>query len=351
MGGLTTSEQKTETSSQTDPWAPQAGALTTAFDAATGAYKNVAANGPKAPTDFTAQMTPEQLSTFRTMIMQGGDFTIPDQVAGTGSALQNAGMSGVGGALTGLRDYNPSATNNADSVVANARRYMEGQDIPGAVRAAMQSATETARDVTMPGIEQHAATSGNTNNTRTGVAQGIVQRSLGNQAMGLSATLGNKAWSDGLALAEKQASSNNEGVLRALGAEGSIGNTAANGGVSAAGQSLAGQGVLNSTAMAGGAGLQASQQAYLDNWLKKYQSGTSAPFDAIKQLMGVIGTNNWGSSTNGTSTTETTASPIQAIGGLMTAAGSLIPGGGGSSAPSWSSNSGNGAGGYAFPMY
>lgn len=318
------SEKKTDTEQTTNPWAPQAQALTGAFDQAGKAL--TAANGVKAPTDFTAQMTPEQLSTFRSMIERGGNTAIPGQMATTGSTLQGAGTAGVTGALSGLSGYDPSATNNADSLIANANKYVAGQDIPAAVKAAMQGATETARDVTMPGIEMNAAAGGNTNSSRTGIAQGLVQRGLAEQAGNLSATLTNKAYTDGLGLAEKQASGNNEGTLAALMGRGALGNSAAAGGVDASGNSLTAQQSQDSTAMAGGAGMQAAQQTQLDELLKKYQSGVSAPFDALKEYMGIVGTNNWGSQGTEHKTETKTPSAWEVIGGLMDSASKFMPG-------------------------
>lgn len=296
------------TTSVVNPFAPQADALTTAFNAAMAQYQK--AQGVAAPTDFTAQMTPDQLATFQKMIQQGNDSSVPTQTAATGSTLQTAGANGVSGALSNLTGYNPAATNNTQSTIDAANKYVAGQDIDGQVRDAMLNATQTARDVTLPGIEQNAAIGGNTNSTRTGIADGLVQRGLAQQSAGLGATLRGKAFSDGLTLAEKQAEANNAGALTANTAAGTIGNTAASNGVDASGNSIAQQGALNSASVAGGAGMQQSVQDQLTNLLEQYKSGTTAPYDALNGLMAIIGKQTYGSSTTSNTAGTTAANTI-----------------------------------------
>jgi hypothetical protein len=270
-------------------------------------------------------MTPDQLATFQRMIQQGGNQSLPGQAAGTAGSLQTAGTSGVSGALSGLSSFNANNATNPDTIAAAAHRYVDGQDINGQVANSMLPALQQARDVTMPGIEQNASIGGNTNSSRTGIADGLVQRGLAEQSAGLGATLRNSAYTHGLDLASNNANTGNQQNLGALSTEGSIGNTAAGTGVNAGTASIGQQGALDSTAMAGGAGQQASMQDYLTNLLQKYQSGVSAPFDASKQLM-ALNTNNWGQNTTGTSNTTSTPSAWDTISGLMSSGGKLASG-------------------------
>ena len=320
----TSSEKDTKTTQQTDPWAPQAAALTTAFNGANGALNT--ASGAKAPTDFTAQMSPEALAAFHQMVSSGSNLGVSNGQATTGTALQGAGTSGVTGALSGLSNFNAGAATNPDTISAAAQKYVDGQDINGQVSNAMLPALQQARDVTMPGIEQHAAIGGNINSTRTGIADGLVQRGLAEQSAGLGATLRNAAYTHGLDLASNNANTGNQQNLGALTSAGSIGNTAAATGVNAGTQSVNTQGMLSGEAATGGTGLTAAQQAILDNNTQKYQAQISSPFDALKQYMGVVGTNNWGSSSNGTSNTTSTPSAWDTISGLMSSGGKLASG-------------------------
>lgn len=326
MSTSSTKDTSTTNSSQTDPWAPQAAALTSAFGDAQNAYNT--ASTAVAPTDFTAQMSPAALDAFNQMIAQGSNLSVPGQQASTGDALQNSGVAGVNGALSGLSTYNPSSTNNTQDQVDAANQYVAGQNIPAQVAAAMQGATQTAQDVTMPGIEQNAAQGGNTNSTRTGIADGLVQRGLAEQSANLNGSLSGTAFANGLNLAENTANNNNNNELGALTTAGTIGNTAANTGVNAGTASVANQGALTSEAAAGGAGLTAAQQAILTNQQQQYAAQVSDPYAALSGLMGVIGSNNWGSSTTGTGTSDTTSTPSawDTISGLMSSGGAAAKG-------------------------
>jgi hypothetical protein len=190
----------------------------------------------------------------------------------------------------------------------------------------MQTATETARDVTMPGIEQNAAMSGNTNSSRTGIAQGLVQRGLAEQAANLSGTLQSNAFANGLNLAQQQASNNNTLGLGALSAQGTVGNNALATGTAAQSNAISDYIKQLTTAAAGGAGLQAGDQATLDNQLKQYQSDVNSPFGPLSNLMQIIGGQNWGSQMTGSQTTESTPSTMSVIGGLLGSVGSLAKG-------------------------
>lgn len=356
MSGSAETKTTGTNSSTTTPWAPQAAALTDAFGNAATAYGQ--AFQAVAPTDFTAQMTPDQLATFQSMVGYGTNNNTAAQSA-AGATNTAAGTNAATGALSGLAAYDPSATNNADSLISDANKYVAGQDIPGAVRAAMQSANENARDVTLPGIDQNAAATGNTNNSRAGLASGIVQRGLAEQAGNLSSTLTNKAYTDGLGLASTTANSNNAATLAALSAQGTIGNATTNTGVDASGKAITDQAALYGIAGAGGAGEQAAQQANLDNQSQQFTAATSAPYTALDNYMKIIGSTNFGSTTNGTTSGTSTATPSawQIAGGLMGGAGSLIGTGGlgnvfsNPTQPTWSTGSGNGAGGYSYPSY
>ena len=90
----TSNTKDTTTSNTTDPWAPQAAALSSAFGNAQNAYNQSAQ--AVAPTNFTAQMTPAQLATFQQMISQGGNQSVPTGQAATGDALQTEGRRARG---------------------------------------------------------------------------------------------------------------------------------------------------------------------------------------------------------------------------------------------------------------
>lgn len=290
--------------STVNPWAPQAGALTDAFGNAQTAYNQ--SSQAQAPTNFTAGYTPDQLATFNSMVQQGGNMAVPNSNAAAGAALNTAGTAGATGALSGLAAFDPTKLNSASGIVDAANSYVNGQDINSQVNNAMLNATQTARDVTMPGIEQNAALGGNTNSSRTGIADGLVQRGLAEQSANLGASLRSQAFQNGLTLAQTQAANNNASTLGALNSAGTIGNSSVNSGVNANNSSIANQTALNNTAVAGGAGQQAANQADLTNQLQQYQSQVSSPYASLQQLMQIIGGQNWGSQTSGTTTGQST---------------------------------------------
>jgi hypothetical protein len=314
------SSKTEETSAQkTDPWAPQAGALASAFANAGNAYGT--ASHATAPTDFVAGMTPEQLATFRSAIGYANSNTAPGTASAVGSALAGAGTNAATGALSGLGSFDPTQLNNTSSLIDAANQYMSGQNIDAQVNNAMLNARQTARDVTLPGIEQNAQMTGNTNSSRTGIAEGLVERGLAQQATDLGGSLRSQAFRDGLTLASSNANANNASRLGALTSAAGLGTNAATAGVNAGSAGIANQGALFDMANAGGSGLQSSNQLGLDNLLKRYQSGVSSPYDALNGLMGIIGTNNWGSSGTGSKTTAKTPSMWEIVGGLLDAGG------------------------------
>lgn len=310
------STQQTSSSTQPD-FAPQVAGLTTAFNGASGALAQ--AQTAQAPTNYTAGMTPDQLATFQSMLGYANGNTTPGSQASAGATNTSAGTNAATGALTGLANYNPSATNNTSSLIDAANKYVAGQNIPAQVAQATQQANEQARDVTMPGIEQNAAMTGNTNSSRTGIADGLVQRSLAENAQNMTGALTSQAYTNGLNLAENQAQANNNGALSALTNEGNIGNTTTNTGVNAGTSSVNNQGQLYGMAENAGQGEQQNNQEALTNQQQQYQAAVNDPFAALNNYMGIVGSNNWGSSSNGTTTT--TPSAYQVLGGLLGAAG------------------------------
>lgn len=329
MNTATSKTQSTSTNnSTTTPWTPQANQLTAAFNNAGTAYGK--SSQAVAPTNFTAGMTPEQLATFQSMIGYGSNSQLPSVNSANGTDMLTGGARGALGALDQFGGFNPAATNNPDAIAAGAKTYASGLDIPGAVAAAMRDANQEARDVTLPGMENTAAGTGNINSSRTGLSEGLVQRGLAEKAGDLSATLRNNAYDTGAGLTANALTSNNGLNLSRISGMGSLGNLLATGGAGINSQSIADQGNLFNLAATGGQGLQQNNQLGLTNALQQYQSGVSSPYDSLNGLMQIIGSGNWGGTTKssgtGTQDTQTTPSALQTIGGLMSGFGNLALG-------------------------
>src|ERR1700737_1961170 len=146
------------TSSSAPGWAPQVGALTTAFNQAGGALAN--AQSAHAPTGTSANLTGNGM------------------LSNNGVSLSNSGTSAATSGLGALTNYNAGSTNNPQAISNAATQFANGQNIGAQTAAATNQAMETVRDVTLPGIQQHAAIGGNTDSSRNGIAQGLVERSL-----------------------------------------------------------------------------------------------------------------------------------------------------------------------------
>jgi hypothetical protein len=276
------------------------------------------------PTGFTAQMTPEQLASYQNLYNSATGNTSATTQGSTGALASNAGAAGIQGALNGYAGYNP----NIQGEINAGNSYAAGQNIPGQVQAAMQGANQEAQDVTLPGIDSSAAGTGNTNSSRTGVAQGIVQRGLAEQAGGLTAQLGANAFNTGAGLQN----SNYSNILGGLQGFGATSTGALGVGTGALSSNVGNQGALGEQALTGASGAQQNQQLGFQNQNQQYQFGQNSPFTALQNYMNGLNVNAGGTS-NATSTS--TPSFMQTIGSLLGAGGSALgsaagPFGGGS---------------------
>lgn len=287
------------TSSSAPGWMPQVQDLTTAFSQANGALSK--ANGYSA--------APGTDTNFDT----SGTFN-------NGSTLNSAGTNATTGALSGLSGFDPTKLNNTGSLIDAANSYVAGQNIPAQVAQATQQAREQARDVTMPGIEQGAAMTGNTNSSRTGIADGLVERGLAENAQNLSGALSSQAFSNGLTLASNNANSNNTSSLGALSTAATAGTNAANSGASNEATAVNTTGAQNT------------------NNQSNFSNSVNNAYAALANYMKLIGSNNWGSTTNtsgnsasngtGTSNTVSTPSMMSQIGqgiGILGTGLDLLP--------------------------
>jgi hypothetical protein len=254
-------------SSSAPGWAPQVGALTNAYDQAGGALANaqsVATPNPGATADLTGN----------------------GALANNGLNLSNTGTAGAYSAITGLQGYDPTKQNNTGSIIDSANQYVAGQNIDGQVNDAMLNAKQQARDVTLPGIQQNAAIGNNTDSSRNGIAQGLVERGLAEQSANLGSTLRNAAYGQGLQLAQQQAQNNNTGTLSALQSLGLVGTQDANTGSNIYSGSLNNTGTANNINQG------------------NYTNSVGNAYAALQPYMNLFGSTNWGSNTNATGNSQ-----------------------------------------------
>ena len=323
------SRQTQSENKSTTPWAPQAAALQTGFDAAGAALPQAqaaAANG--APTNYTAQFDPSLIGQFHSML----DYANGNNTGALNQAGNNAATSGSNAssaALSRMLGYDPTAQNNPAALISQANQYVAGQNIPAQVQAAMQNATQTARDVTMPGIAQGAALGGNASSSRRGIAEGMVQRGLAQQSAGLENAMTGQAFGQGLGLASSNANANNQGALAAMLGAANAGNSALGAGTNAVGGAIDSQGTLFGMGSNAGQGLTAAQQANLTNQNQQYQAGINNPYAALMPYMKLVGSQLYGTNSTGQTTTENNPGIASILGGALGGAGSLASGLGG----------------------
>jgi Chaperone of endosialidase len=284
------------------------GALSTANSNAAGTQ----------PTGFTAQMTPQQLQAYQALYNNATGSGNAATEGSTGALASNAGAAGLQGALSGYAGYNP----NIQGEVNAGNAYASGMNIPAQVQAAMRDANQEATDVTLPGIDSQAAGTNNTNSSRTGIQEGIVDRGLAQQAGDLSATLRNNAFATGAGLQN----SNYSNILGGLNGFGATSTGALGAGTGALSSGVADTGATGAQALAGAGGAQQNQQLGFQNQNQAYSFGQNSPFMALQNYMNGLNVNAGGTS-NGTSTQ--TPSFMQTIGSLLGAGGSALGSSGG----------------------
>lgn len=322
------SSQQTQSTTQTSPWAPQQPYLTGGFQAAQNAFNTATSNqtsGPySAPTQFVAGMTPQQLAAFQAEISYGMNPNTPQTENSLGQSFAQEGLNSTTGALNGLNAFNPSNYFNLGNDIAGGNAYAAGANIPAQVQAAMLAANQNARDVTLPGMASASNLGANENNSREALSQGVVQRGLDEQASALSAQLQGQYYNTGSSLAQQVGQAQAGNALAALTAQAQYGGANSTLGLGALGQSIQDQGQLFNTASAGGAGLQQAAQLPLTNQQQAYQFGQASPFQPIQNEWGIVGSNQWGGTSNTNSSTTYTPSLMSQIGQGFGIAGSLF---------------------------
>lgn len=317
---MTTSSTKQDTSQQTAPWAVQQPYLQQAFGQAQtnlGNANNNTYNGQQ-----IAQFTPDQLATFQQMIGYGGNSSGANTSSSVGASTANAGANALQTALSGLQNYQPGGS--TQSTIDAATAYANNPATQGMIDAAMRDANRSVSEGTLPQLARSDALSGNTMSSKDAISQGIVQRGLADKTSDVSAQIRGQQFDQGLALANSQQQSNNSNILQALLGSAQAGNSAVGTGVGAIGSGIQQQGGLFDIANAGGQGMQQNTQNQIDNTkgMSEYANGTAN--QNLQNFWNIIGSQNWGGTSNGTSTTTSTPSMWNTIGSALGIGSSLF---------------------------
>lgn len=315
MGG---SKKQTTEVKDTSPWTAQQPYLTDAFAQAKDIYNQNQSNGAYTG-DFFATPTQDQLDTFHGALSyaNGAGADAATTTTNNGLAMQNAGSAATQGALSGLQTYNN--TDWTQTNIDNAKRYAAGEDVHGLVSAGMAEANRNASENTLPTLFRNSQASGNLDGSRQALAEGVVSRGLNDKAQELTALYGDKAYNTGLSNAQMDRA----GILSGLLGQSSAGTNAYNSGVSGTGAGMSARNDLYSLAAGASDKLQSFDQAAIDNARSKYDYLQSFPYQNLNNYMGIVGGQNWGSHSTGTSVTEDKPSTMSTVGSILGGIGSF----------------------------
>lgn len=279
------------TTTSAPSWQPQVGALTTAFGGATDAYNKQVGMG-NYEGDYIAAPNELQYGA----IDQAKNFvTGPAANVGNNQINQGQGLLSNYGTATNAANglYNFANQNTPQANINAANQYAQNPYIDQAVNAATYNANRNAAENSVPNLYRSAAASGNINSDRAALAQGLIGRGLAENAQNIGASMRENAWNNGLN-ANMTANSQNMGALA------NAGSLGAN--LGGAGSSMMSQGINDASNLANlysgaGSSLNGLNQSFIDNALAKYQGKIDNTWSPIKNLYGIAGANNWGSTT------------------------------------------------------
>lgn len=387
FGGTTTSSTKTKT--DMGPWKDQAPYLSGAFKDAQDIYNSqkdtpfyqgqlyAGINGMQTNAADTSNANGGAIAGAVPGMVQAGmagvngfqDFT---QNAGAlangnfnhGSTMANGTLArNTGYALSqgnrGLDAALSTATGDPTAYNINAaNQYAHNPVIDGQIDAALTDVRRNLGENVLPQNNATAIATGNMNSSRAGVAEGIAQRGAAETGANIAAGIRSKAYDTGLALSESGRVANMGGALSAAGqgynaaGQGATGenntnaNRIANLGVQTTGTQMEGTGAQLGGALLGqgvgvaqgagnlqtgaGALYQGDQQNRNQEGFTQWQGDQAQPWSPLRNLYGIVGSQNWGR--NGTTQSDTTQSssgnPLGAALGVGLGAASMFAGGG-----------------------
>lgn len=317
---MTTSSTNTTSQQQTAPWQVQQPYLQQAFGQAQTNLGNANANQYNG--EQVAQFTPDQLALFKQMQGFGGNSTGANTSTNVGINTANAGSSALNDALAGLKGYTPGGGTQSNIDAATA--YANNPATDGMIDAAMRDARRSVSEQALPQVARSAAVGGNAMSSRRAISEGLVERGLAEKTADVSSTIRGQQFDNGLKMAEAGRQSDNSNSLQALISQMTGGGSAVNSGVNAIGSGIQQQGGLFDIANAGAGGGQQNTQNQIDNEKAKAEYGSGMSSKALQDFFSIIGSNQWGGTSNGTQTQTSTPSLWSTVGSGLGLASSLF---------------------------
>lgn len=283
LGGLFGSKGASKTATNA-PWSAQQPYLQhgfaagqTALDSATGmgSYQ-----GPR-----TAG-----LNQYQTQGYDGTASFASNQGMGAASGLMQAGQGTLGSGqqfadnAAGL--YGHFGQDPTQQITQNAGQYANNPYLDGQIQAAQRDTMRNFSEQQMPGLDNSASASGNMNSSRTGVAQGIMQRGTQDRLGDISSQMRGNAYQNGLGMAQSQYNQNGSQQLNANGqllSAGNFGRIATDAGLNA-GYSA------NDALTRAGMGYQTQDQNTINGNITGFKDKQNTGLDLVnKYMQGVNG--------------------------------------------------------------
>jgi hypothetical protein len=201
--------------------------------------------------------------------------------------------------------------------ISNAGLYANNPYLDGAIDAASRDVTRNLTEDVLPGINRNASATGNTNSTRTGIAEGIALSGAQDRLGDISSTIRADAYNSGLGLSEQGRQANMQAMLQGRTTGLDALNSAIGRGMDLRNQGM--QGTVNMFDLLGRSGdkYQQDQQGYADANYARWSGQYNQPWDLLSRYMGAVGGTNWGSTTSSTTKDITPGSWSGALQGAL----------------------------------
>lgn len=297
LGGLSGSKKNSATqTTTTDPWKAQQPYLLGGFQGAASAYNDLKSS-PYYQGDLYANMNPMQqqaISGTQNFATGMGADTAYNML-NTGNSLMGSSAGGMSNAANSLYGFNPG--NATSQNISDAGQYADNPYLNAQIDAAGRDISRNLTEDVLPGLNRMGSATGNTNSSRTGIAEGIALRGAQDRFGDLSANMRSTAYQNGLQQAEQARQANMNARLTGLQNAGSLYGSGLGYGLDGASSGLtAGYNNMDALSKAGGL-QQQDQQAQMNTDFFKWQGQDSRQFDLLKQYMGLVGGANYGSNT------------------------------------------------------
>lgn len=297
-GGLFGSEPKSnKTTTSSAPWKSQQPYLLGGFKGAAGDLA-AKANTPYFQGDMYANMDPlmlEAINKSSTFARGQGD-QLGQNFLSRGSPFLDQGGNFINSAnaLAGTQLGDPTQAN-----IDAASRYADNPYMDGMIDSASRDVTRNLTEDVLPQINRNAVGGGNTNSTRTGIAEGLALRGAQDRIGDISSEMRGAAYDAGLSRAEAGRQFNEGAGLDARIAGAGFQDQGYGRGMDTTLQGI--QQILNNYDVLGRAGgaNQADAQGNLDEAFAKWQGGDTRMNDLLNRYMGLV-TGNYGGQSSAT---------------------------------------------------